>query len=672
MSGTPPVKGGVPEDTVNVAARVNSACDKDEVLVTDAVIAALPAGHGLSTSPRPAIAAKGKAEPVPVVAVLWRREEVAQVQTRDAATRLFMLSVERGPSGLRVSAMDGDSGKGTVNRHVDSPTQTADLDVLADELRLLCHDGGQRAYLAAVRDKGEALARAALPDGVRQRLASTSHRALRLHLDDATARVPFELAMVATSQSSSPTDLQPLGCAFAVGRIISAPDVGASLPTTPACGAEVVVIADPSGDLPAAREEGELVARLYESVGATVRRLFGPQTRADVLRAVGNAAVLHLAAHIERGQFGLVVTDGVVDGTALRSAFAVHTPGLVIANACHAAVDAPWATSTFTRGLLDAGVSHVVAPLWGVPDTDARAFALRFTEAAITGVPVGEAVRRARVALREQSVGALSFGGYVLFGDPRQPLPLTLRGVAEAGRTRSAEVSAPRASAPGSSSSSSSSPQAPLPTRSGVGPLQIAGAAAVVGLVAAVLAVGVGRDSPPAATSPPVLASSSALPAVPAVPAGPVPPAVPVDRTGPVRVSVLPFKGAVPQAPGLGDGVTEALVTELSGATGIRLIERGQIDVDIGELDFQQTTYVDAATRTAIGRIAGAEVVVLGSVSAIGGQARLTARFVDVGTGEVLATAKVDGAFDDVFGLQDRLGVQVRAQVPTVTRRVRP
>ena len=172
-------------------------------------------------------------------------------------------------------------------------------------------------------------------------------------------------------------------------------------------------------------------------------------------------------------------------------------------------------------------------------------------------------------------------------------------------------------------------------------------------------------------TPPAVVAASTSTVAVPAAPAATVP-AVPIDRTGPVRLSVLPFKGAAPEAPGLGDGVTEALVTELSGAAGIRLIERGQIDVDIGELDFQQTAYVDAATRTAIGRIAGAEVVVLGSVNAIGGQARLTARFVDVGTGEVLATAKVDGAFDDVFGLQDRLGAQVRAQVPTVTRRVRP
>ncbi len=688
-------------DTVNVAARVNSACAPDEVLVTDAVVAALPEGHPFVAAPRAPIAAKGKAAPVPAFAIIWNDDVAGEEVARAGAERLFMLSVERGPTGLRVSAIDGDVGKGTVNRHVDLDTPVARLEALAEAVRVLCHDGGQLAYRDDVAARGRELAAAVLSTSLQDRLRDTSARALRLHVDDATVRVPFEVAMVPGPGGSE----QPLGCAFAVGRVVSAPDVEGALPTS-STGREVVVIADPAGDLPAAREEGELVAKLYESVGAPVRRLIGPTTRKAILDAVTDAAILHLASHVERQHFGIVATDGIVDGPALRAAFAQHVPGLVVANACHASTAAPWATTTFTRALLDAGVPHVLAPLWGVPDKDALAFALRFTEGALAGLPIGEAVRRARVDVRAQSVGPLAWAGYVLFGDPRQLLPLPAHRLRGAGRTRSGDqppiaVSSLKAQAKPSSSplmpvprpptsaapspaptrpatmppssfspppppSSSSSPS---PSSSSSLPLKAAAAGVAVVAIGAIAIVALQR--PPAATpTPPSPPAAAALPAASTTP--PPAPVVVTDRTGPVRLSVLPFKGTLPAAPGVGEGITEALVTDLSGASGIRLIERGQIDVDIAELDFQRTSHVDPATRAALGRIVGAEVVVLGAIGAAGDKARLTARFVDVESGEVLATARVDGDATDLFGLQDALAAQVRTQLATVRARVRP
>jgi len=662
-------KDDVYGDTVNVAARVNAACAPDEILVTEAVCAALPQGHDLVIAERPPIAAKGKAEPVPARAIIWRDSDAADERAALAASKLFMLSIERGPAGLRVSAMDGDVGKGTLNRHVDVDAQLTTLDALVDEVRLLCHDGGQKAYASALHDKGKAIAAAVIPAAVQAQLLTTPQRALRLHLDEATARLPLELAILKDGG-------EPLGCAFAVGRVVSAADVEARRPTDAPIGTHVVVIADPSGDLAAAREEGELVAKLYDSVGASVVRLIGPQSCAAVKAAVADAAIVHIAAHVERGHFGVVCQDGVVEADDLAAAFQNRVPGLVVANACHASIDAPWAAATFTRGLLDAGVSHVVAPLWAVPDKDALAFALRFTETALAGIGVGEAVRRARLALKERSAGPLAYAGYVLFGDPRHPLPLPLPKLKGAGRTRSGDVppvrlpsgsaalSPPRppTGAPIASPSPSPSPQPPQ-TKS---PL-MAAMAIVVAVAAVAIAVAVARQ-PPQPPQPPPATMSTATPPASAV----APPAAPVDRTGPVRVSVLPFKGQHPQAAGLGDGVAEAVVTELAGSAGIKLIERGQIDVDIGELDFQQSKYVDPQTRAAIGKIGGAELVVLGSVTAAGDQVRLAARFVDVETGEVLATAKADGVVSDVFALQDRLAADVKRALPAVKARVRP
>lgn len=681
-------------DTVNVAARVNSACAPDEVLVTDAVVAALPEGHPFVTAPRPGVAAKGKAAPVPAFAVIWNDEVAGEEVARAGAERLFMLSVERGPMGLRVSAIDGDVGKGTVNRHVDLDTPVARLEALAEAVRVLCHDGGQVAYRDDVAACGRELAAAVLSTSVRKRLQQTGCRALRLHVDDTTVRVPFEVAMVPGPGGVE----QPLGCAFAVGRVVSAPDVEGAAPTSEA-GREVVVIADPAGDLPAAREEGELVAKLYESVGAPVRRLIGATTREAILDAVTDAAIVHLASHVERERFGIVATDGIVDGPALRRAFATRVPGLIVANACHASTAAPWATTTFTRALLDAGVSHVLAPLWSVPDKDALAFALRFTEGALAGLPVGEAVRRARVDVRAQSVGPLAWAGYVLFGDPRQLLPLPAHRLRGAGRTRSSDqptiaassskpqpkpsssplMPVPRpppstgplrpATMPPPASFSSSSPTPASSSSSPTLPLKAAASGVAVVAIGAIAIVALQR-TPGATTTPPSPPPAAALPAASMAP--PPAPVVVTDRTGPVRLSVLPFKGTLPGAPGVGEGVTEALVTDLSGASGIRLIERGQIDVDIAELDFQRTSHVDPATRAALGRIVGAEVVLLGAIGAAGDKARITARFVDVESGEVLATARVDGDARAIFGLQDALAAQVRTQLATVRARVRP
>ncbi|MDP2341071.1 MAG: adenylate/guanylate cyclase domain-containing protein [Deltaproteobacteria bacterium] len=625
-------------DTVNVAARVNSAAQPSEILVSTVVVAALPPQHAFVVEERAPVAAKGKNAPVEVKAIVWRAADITDTTARVAATRLFVLSVEQGPQGLRVSAIDGDVGKGTVKRHVDVDTTPAELSALAEEMSVLAHEGGRDAYANVLIEKGRALTKAALPDAVVARLASTENRALRLHVDDAVARVPWELCRLVVDGEE-----QWLGCAFALGRVVSAPDLYGTVKTGAGLGKKVVVIADPAGDLEHARKEGELIAGLYQSVGVDVVSRSGPLTRGQLLEAVADCRVLHLATHVDRTQHGIVCSDGVVDGKALAAVFAHACPALVFANACHASTAAPWATSTLTKSLLDCGVRHVLAPLWAVPDRDALAFALRVTEAALAGAPLGEAVRRGRLALVDNAKAPLSFAGYVLFGDPRTTLPFEGPKLQGAGRTRSAEI------VPVPSPTSTPSSKVPL-------------FAAAVG-IAGVLALGTWFATRPGAVTT-TTTTTAALPAP-----APAPAPVAVKRSGPVRLSVLPFKGG---SAGLAEGLTEALVTGLAGAPGITLVERGQIDVDIAELDFQQSKYVDAATRARLGKINGAEVVLIGALAMAGEEVRLTARYVDVETGEVLNALKTTGSAKALFDLQDQLVDVVKASLPKLTARVRP
>ncbi|XXF78806.1 CsgG/HfaB family protein [Myxococcaceae bacterium GXIMD 01537] len=163
------------------------------------------------------------------------------------------------------------------------------------------------------------------------------------------------------------------------------------------------------------------------------------------------------------------------------------------------------------------------------------------------------------------------------------------------------------------------------------------------------------------ATAPPSQAAGETAPPPPAA-------------TGPVRVCVLPFKnlGREEALAVLQDGLAESVVTDFGQHPGFRLIERGLLELDLQELAFTQTGHVDPATRAQLGRIIGAEVVVLGSYQRAGKQLRATARFVHVETGEVLEASRVEGLAGDPLSLQDSLAARVKELLPTLQRRLRP
>jgi class 3 adenylate cyclase/TolB-like protein len=717
-------------DTVNTAARVQGAADAEEIVVSVSCLEALPAGHGWLAMPRPPLAAKGKSAPVAVVSIAWRPEDKADLAALSPAAReLFLLEIGRGPAGLRVAAMDGEAERGTVKAYADVSLAGEQIERLAEPFAVLAHDGGQAAYTAALVDKGRALFETTLPERVRSRILETARHTVRLHLEDTLVHVPWELCH----------DGQDfLGCRFSIGRMVAA-RADAAVPAPGAESTEAVVVANPSGDLLHAEEEGRMVAALFEQAmpGRVVHKS-GALTRAELLALAARARVLHFAGHIAKKSAaqdgGFLVKDGVVTPGDLEAALGRGAPLLVFANGCHASTGERWqegGASSLAQALLLAGVRHSLAPLWSVPDSDALSFALRFYEAALAGVPFGEATRRARRALASSHTAPLSFAGYILYGDPRATLPqedarLPLRGRTRSGsqprvasqaasqpasqpapqpapqeaatlaRTPSARSArppptpapTPAASTPAALTPAALTPVGPTPLASGTAPapprgLSIVALGAAGGLVIGavlVAALALSRGAPEVERPGEGGGAEVQEPGGGAAPA-PAPGAR--VHTGPVRVSVMPFKSSgAPDAAFdyLKLGLPEVLVTAFaeSAGRGVQIIERGQIDVDIQELEFSQSKYVDPATRAALGKIGGAEVAVLGAyqVSAAGGEAkpalRFTARFVDVETGEILAAAKVDGKADDVFGLQDALAVEVKKAIADVQARMRP
>ena len=145
------------------------------------------------------------------------------------------------------------------------------------------------------------------------------------------------------------------------------------------------------------------------------------------------------------------------------------------------------------------------------------------------------------------------------------------------------------------------------------------------------------------------------------VAAGPVTAQRAVDRTprdpAPARLAILPFDNisGAPDDAWIGAGIAETLAVELQGPTAFDVMGRELVSEAIRVVAGNDTGSGEHATVLEVGRRLGARWVMHGGYQRLGDQLRITGRLVDVETNTIVRTAKVDGAIDDLFTLQDRL-----------------
>ena len=107
----------------------------------------------------------------------------------------------------------------------------------------------------------------------------------------------------------------------------------------------------------------------------------------------------------------------------------------------------------------------------------------------------------------------------------------------------------------------------------------------------------------------------------------------------------------------IGAGIAESLTTGLAG--GYSVIVRVRVS-DTGS----EANGGSGDAPLEVGRRLGARYVVSGAYQRRGEVIRITGQFADVTTGTVVASAKVDGALDDLFSLQDRVVEELSGPSP--------
>ena len=121
-------------------------------------------------------------------------------------------------------------------------------------------------------------------------------------------------------------------------------------------------------------------------------------------------------------------------------------------------------------------------------------------------------------------------------------------------------------------------------------------------------------------------------------------------------VAVIPFANVSGDSTvdWLGVGIAETVLADLSGRFGVAVVGvEAMTRVFQGEA--LASGAVDETRILAICRELGATRFVTGGYQRVGDRLRITARLVDVETGTLVRTFKVDGSLDEVFGLEDRI-----------------
>jgi len=113
------------------------------------------------------------------------------------------------------------------------------------------------------------------------------------------------------------------------------------------------------------------------------------------------------------------------------------------------------------------------------------------------------------------------------------------------------------------------------------------------------------------------------------------------------KIAVLPFKELEGQRTVLGSYLAEELVTALFENPGFSIVERTMLDRVIGELKLDQSGLIDPETAKRVGKIAGVDAIVTGTITDLASYVAVNARLIDAQSGRIFAAAEVRIAKDD-------------------------
>jgi TolB-like protein len=134
---------------------------------------------------------------------------------------------------------------------------------------------------------------------------------------------------------------------------------------------------------------------------------------------------------------------------------------------------------------------------------------------------------------------------------------------------------------------------------------------------------------------------------------------VPPARGPTVAVLYFDYEGKRDDLAVLKTGLAQMLISDLGAAESVRLVERARLQALLDEQKLGQTGKLDGSTAARVGKLLGAQLMVLGSFFDLGPTLRVDARLVDVETGKILHTVGATAKNDDFLEVERQLATDL-------------
>lgn len=135
-------------------------------------------------------------------------------------------------------------------------------------------------------------------------------------------------------------------------------------------------------------------------------------------------------------------------------------------------------------------------------------------------------------------------------------------------------------------------------------------------------------------------------------------------------IAVMDFNDLQGNVTLLGRYIGEELITRLFQSKQVEVIERSLLDKAIQELKFNTSDLVDASNAKQLGRVVGADAIVVGTLTDLGQSLKINARVIMVESGKVIGAASVQIVQDtNMERMQKKVLAGVLGQSRIVTTR---
>jgi CHAT domain-containing protein len=353
--------------------------------------------------------------------------------TEKTSSGEIVLEASRENGGVKICVYErGEGGERTLRLYENAEVDWQQIDVIRHEIITLLNRSNRRAKVTAeildgLKKSGQVLFDLLIPAKAREKISSSDARHLVLYVDDKLVHIPWELLF----------DGKQFFCRrFAMGRIVSTRQAPTSLARRALKAPhKVLILADPRGDLDASYREGMEIRNFLDEQ----RERFHVDFKSDpvdisfVKKNLRDYDIVHYAGHGDYhadnpAESGWLLKDGRLKASEISAMGGLQPmPSLVFSNACQSGHTGEWRIGEeyeqeiygLANAYLLAGVQHYIGTFWEILDEPSGYFAKRFYSFLAQGVPVGEAVRRARLELIDAyGEETIVWATYMLYGDP--------------------------------------------------------------------------------------------------------------------------------------------------------------------------------------------------------------------------------------------------------------